>query len=371
MIAGIKRKVILNLKNIPGWKTKRRIVVFESDDWGSLRIKSEAALDRLIEAGVLQKRKGAFDSLDSMESKEDMTALFEVLSSVKDFKGRNAVFTPFVNLTNPDFEAIKSSGFTTYSYKRFTETMRDLGNEEAFGEYQNGISSSIFLPEYHGREHLNVASWMEMLKKGEPKVLEGFKNEFTSVNLPESSKFLKSFRQTYFYRNPSEVPFLQKSIREGAEIFEQMFGYRTTVFDAPNAIFHPDLEETLQEVGIKNIVLQRLRMEPDGKGGANTSYYKFGQKNKWGQIYHIRNCMFEPFMSFGEDACLGMINAAFRWGKPAIVTTHRVNYMGGIDKANRDRSLKHLSTLLKTILKKWPDAEFMSSGEFARLMHNK
>ena len=29
-----------NVVNIPGWSTSRKIVVFESDDWGSIRVRS-------------------------------------------------------------------------------------------------------------------------------------------------------------------------------------------------------------------------------------------------------------------------------------------------------------------------------------------
>lgn len=29
-----------NIINIPGWNTKRKIVVFESNDWGSIRMSS-------------------------------------------------------------------------------------------------------------------------------------------------------------------------------------------------------------------------------------------------------------------------------------------------------------------------------------------
>ena len=63
------------------------------------------------------------------------------------------------------------------------------------------------------------------------------------------------------------------------------------------------------------------------------------------------------------DQSLKEIQTAFFWQKPAIISTHRINYVGGIDLAHRDRNLKALDLLLKNILKKWPEVEFLSSDQ--------
>jgi len=57
------------------------------------------------------------------------------------------------------------------------------------------------------------------------------------------------------------------------------------------------------------------------------------------------------------------INIAFRMKKPAIISSHRINYVGFIDSSNRDRNLKSLNQLLTRILEKWPDVEFMTTVE--------
>ena len=53
-----------------------------------------------------------------------------------------------------------------------------------------------------------------------------------------------------------------------------------------------------------------------------------------------------------------------------MIDTHRLNYVGVYDVANRDRNLKKTALLLRQILKKWPDAEFMSSAELAGVTTN-
>jgi hypothetical protein len=95
-----------------------------------------------------------------------------------------------------------------------------------------------------------------------------------------------------------------------------------------------------------------------------TRHYQ-GEKNAMGQYYLVRNCVFEPSQypvhhdNVGE--CLKGIQNAFFWKKPAIITSHRLNFIGFIHPENRERNLKQFRDLLENILKKWPDVEFMSS----------
>ena len=41
-----------NISNIPGWRTNRKILVIESDDWGSVRIKDKTAYEALKKKGL-------------------------------------------------------------------------------------------------------------------------------------------------------------------------------------------------------------------------------------------------------------------------------------------------------------------------------
>ena len=92
-----------------------------------------------------------------------------------------------------------------------------------------------------------------------------------------------------------------------------------------------------------------------------------------GKLFLVRNCVFEPsqkpagFDNVGE--CLKDIQNAFFWKKPAIITAHRLNFVGYINPENRDRNLKMLKELLSSILKKWPDAEFMTSPQLGNLIN--
>ena len=68
------------------------------------------------------------------------------------------------------------------------------------------------------------------------------------------------------------------------------------------------------------------------------------------------------------DSCLNDIDIAYRWKKPAIISSHRVNYIGALDSGNRENGLSKLNQLLKEIVTRWPDVEFMTSAELGDLM---
>ncbi len=84
----------------------------------------------------------------------------------------------------------------------------------------------------------------------------------------------------------------------------------------------------------------------------------------------VRNVVFEPTNGNSDHIgkALKQIEAAFQWHKPANISTHRVNYCGHIDPANRAKGLNSLKTLLQQIVKKWPDVEFISSAELGELI---
>src|SRR5690554_1354214 len=109
------------LKNLPGWRTDRHIVVIESDDWGSIRMSTKEAFETLKSKGV-PVETNRYLKYDSLASQDDLSALFEVLYKAKDQHNRPAKLTAVSVVANPDFEAIAKDGFGSYHYEPFTKT---------------------------------------------------------------------------------------------------------------------------------------------------------------------------------------------------------------------------------------------------------
>ena len=116
-----KSKQSVNVSNIHGWRTKRHIVVTESDDWGSIRMSSIENFKRMLKAGMREDRNH-YNTYDALESNTDLEELFNVLSKYKDSTGRHPVMTGVNVVANPVFDKIRENGFTEYVYEPYKET---------------------------------------------------------------------------------------------------------------------------------------------------------------------------------------------------------------------------------------------------------
>jgi hypothetical protein len=236
-----------NIKNIPGWTTKRKIVVIECDDWGSINMPSNEAYSRLLAAGLnVGNRK--WNRSDTLETARDLEELFHVLDSVRDSRNKPAVFTPFTNVANPDFDKIKADGFAKYHYEKFTETLtRYYPDNNVFKLWMEGMYAGIFVPELHGREHISVQFWLEELQNGNKHLLTAFNEGFVSLDLPDASPPVRGFRAEFFFTKEDQTPFLHDSLKDGVSLFKEIFGYMPRVFVPANGIFHPDFEGVLAD----------------------------------------------------------------------------------------------------------------------------
>lgn len=127
----IREYLAKNYINSRGWRTEHKYVLFESDDWGSIRMPSRVFYESLVSQGY-PVSEHYFDRYDALESGCDLSALFEVLSSVKDSNGNPAVFTPLCVVANPDFCRIRKSGFKEYFYEATSETyLQYAGSDNA------------------------------------------------------------------------------------------------------------------------------------------------------------------------------------------------------------------------------------------------
>ena len=96
-----------------------------------------------------------------------------------------------------------------------------------------------------------------------------------------------------------------------------------------------------------------------------------GKNNEQGLLYFIRNSSFEPSTKKNIDwrtKILKEAKIAFLLKAPLIISTHRVNFMGGIVESNRSENLNLFKSILNDIVELYPDVEFISSEELGRRM---
>ncbi|WP_207536131.1 hypothetical protein [Desertivirga arenae] len=365
----LKRSLVSVFKNIPGKRIGRKILVIEADDWGSIRMPSKKAFANLVAAGI-PVDKSRYGRNDALERSEDLEALFNVLSKHTDQRGRKAVISPFCNMANPDFGRIKENGYQVYEYETFEETYGRYGSTNMMNTWKQGITANLFVPQFHGREHIATELWLKALRMDDKRIHIAFENEYASFSPAGFPAQARDFRPNFYIESESGLQGLKRSLEEGIDIFKAGFKCSPDVFNAPNAVFVPSLNSTLIEKGIRFNAVPHKRLERNERGAYEHKNYVTGQESSEGLKYYVRNCNFEPSEGSykGISHVLSQIQGAFLCGKAAVVGTHRVNFVGGLNEANRKHGINELDNLLFAVVKRWPDVEFMSSKEFSSLL---
>lgn len=375
MAIKLRQAITNNFVNIPGWHTRRRIVVIESDDWGALRMPSREAYDRMLAEGIRVDRD-PYCHYDGLETASDLEALYDVLQSVSDSTGRHPVITADAVVANPDFGKIRESGFAEYHYEPVTDTFaRSARHEGAWEMWRQGMDGGLIHPQFHGREHLNVKKWMEALNGDDVITRRAFDFGTFGLTSDVDSRIRTNYMGAYNSALPEDVSSYGKILAEGLDLFEQIFGFRSQSFIATTYTWPCEIEPFLSKGGVRylqGMVSQCVPLDDDRTFKYRNSNFA-GRRSPNGLTYLMRNAYFEPSQHPGRDwvgDCLRRIEIAFRWHKPATISAHRLNFIGSIDPMNTSRNLPMFKTLLQTIVRRWPDVEFMTSDELGKLMCN-
>lgn len=347
------------------------IVVFESDDWGSQRTHDAASLGRLSNMGfAMDKSVYAFDCIESLG---DINALEGVLTENISRSGSVPKFTVNFVMANPDFQAIDATDRTAYRYTPYYDEQRLFDGPALAGAWAKAIRRGVFVPQLHCREHVKWWAWMADLAKPDTDASRTFGMNMFGVPQACSPTQTSYFKPIYvdeaFTRDHPDA-FIQ-TIAEGARLFADHFGFWSQTTIAPVAFWNDWSEDIWHDHGIRGIQSPWVQSR-EVNGEVSETPHFLGKSNCHGQRYLIRNCTFEPRKaSLGVDRAISDIKRAFRFGKPAIVSTHRVNYVSGIDPDGAKVALSSLDRLLKAILNTWPDTEFLTSDALlARLIDN-
>lgn len=357
MILDLLRRIQVNYR---GLKLSPKIVVIESDDWGSIRTSSSQALSYLGQV-YPEIINSTYLKYDILENRTDLLGLFEVLRNHHDCRGEPAKVTANTVVANPDFQRIKKSDFKRYHYIPFTETLENRdGNSEVYELYKQGIEENLFYPQFHGREHVNTKLWLTLLES-DKMFQEAFNHSMWGFSRDVRPDIPKSIQATY----DTTLEVASESIVSGLKLFEQIFGFQSKTFIANNFIWDSDLDEILAKCGVEYFQGMKYQLLPLYKG-SNRRYIRhwFGELNKFNQFYGIRNCSLEVCeKDTTVESCLKEVAMAFAFNKPAVVSMHRVNLMGGLDSSNRSRGLEALNSFLSGIVKRYPDVQFMTTPE--------
>lgn len=367
----VKRLLAKNYINFRGWKTKRKIVVIESDDWGSIRMANQNVVEKALRYRPSIGRN-KFLLYDGIERQDDLELLFDLLSKHKDFKGNHPVITALTLTSNPNFELMKDKGSRfQYESESISETYVKYHEEKLLSIWKkDGLKNNLLYPQFHGKEHLFINRYINRINNEEDIENFAFINNsiFGTENITRNLNFLAAFE----YQDESEKISIEKQAQEGLNEFIKLFGFPSQSFCPSQSVVGDHIFQILKNNGILTIQAGQQFVPKENKLVKVDNVW--GKRTNQGLIFTRRNCTYEPYKDINADhveECLKEIEIAFRWGKPAIINSHRINFSSRIRTDLRDKTLVDLDQIFKRIIAKWPEVEFINSSELAEIMIEK
>ena len=330
-----------------------RAVALESDDWGLQGfIPAADSWEGLDRAGIAP---GSFPEVYWSSTLEDSTMVADlclVMSRVQGRDGLPAVFQPNYVMSGLGWLGNGGDG----AWHRFD--LPDLdpryhrpGLWRAVGE---GIHSGVWYPEFHATWHYDPA----LRKAAALQPGDAAKATGRGIMLFPGSE---RARELGLWRESAD---LTGELDHSLEVFQRIFGRLPGSVIAPDYTWSARHEDLWESRGLRVIQAKREQRNPEWGGSL------IGRLAKaWGRslervdhpdrTYLERNCRFEPVQT--EDpaavvsACLEETRQAWRRSEPAIVETHRINFVH-TDPAVVETGLNSLADYLE---------ELTRPGEFA------
>lgn len=348
-----------------------KYVLFQSDDWGMERMINPETYNRLLKLSI-PVDQNPYSRLDSFERDDDLIRLAALLSRFKDGHGNPVRFTMNNVMGNPDFERIRQSDFREYYFQPFTRTKdRYPDSSGIINIYKEGIDAGVFEMAFHGREHLHVNHWMQKLAKGDKGVRVLFDEGIYSASLTADSSCLTDNLDAMGIYDRKDESMVALAIREGVSVFREIWGSLPDSFIAPCYTWDSTVEQIFSDLGV-SVIQSGIGQNVPVRNTMTrrTERRKSGERSEQGQYYAIRNVSFEPSLDKEKDwvsAALWEISNAFTWNVPAVIESHRINYMSSMSEANAAHGLVLLDELLSGIIKNWPDVTFLSTSDIKKI----
>ena len=358
-------KIRYVLSQIKGMKTNDKIVIIESDDWGAERIPSVKIREKLKKRG-LDMDSNPHSRVDTLESELDYLELFDVFQKVNDkYPDKNPILTCNFIMGNPDFHRIRKSNFSEYFFEPFTNTYKEkYGNDNALNLLKEGIAKGFIYPQFHGRDHLNIHFWMQQLNESQSDYRIAFPFDTYSIDSIKLKR-INSIMASYDYTNPSQKSDILNSISEGVDLFANIFGFNSVSTVPPRYLWDLEVEKEFVKKNVK--VFQTAITQQLPKLYHNKKIKHFtGKKSSTSIIYSVRNAHFEPSYDLNYNwinQVMEKAKIAFFLRTPLIISTHRLNFVGGINEKNRKDNLAFLYELLIAIIIKYPSVKFSTTSK--------
>jgi len=292
---------------------------------------------------------------------EALRAVAGVLERHRDAAGRPARMTIGVVLSVPDARRIAATG--DY-HARFLDEPEYRPIVDAL---QEGVSRGVFDLQLHGLAHYWPDNLMALWRRE-----EAFRRRLAEAGW--RTERLPAWLQSRWIdavdglpSRPLDQSVIRRAVREEVELFRRCFGYPPKVAVPPTFVWDGNVEAAYAEAGIEVLITPGRRYA--GRDGAGRLAppergYHNGEALSSGLTALVRDVYFEPALGHTPDGVLTAVERKWRRREPALLETHRFNFLDG----NLEASLDALDRLLQRVRARFPQVCFLSSRQLAGSM---
>ncbi|MDA9981289.1 hypothetical protein N9H39_00820 [Gammaproteobacteria bacterium] len=291
---------------------------------------------------------------------ERLDGLSGLLGRYSDSTGRTAMLTAGMVLAAPDTRAIREKGYSSY-VRRYL----DRGFELLLEAFRRAMQAGTLVPQLHGLEHYYGEGLIRLAAANDERVLKAFRHDewsdWESLDSPLQGHYVDGTRLP---TTPLPRHEQQETVNAAAMAFQRMFGISSSSTVAPCYLWNDTTESIWYEHGIRFIQTAGYRCA--GRGEDRTyiqdkQLIRPGDQNDLGQVYLVRNAMYEPVDGRGDDSCMSEIKQAQRQGLPAVISMHRYNFTRS--RREYEMALAGLDRLLSTTAISFQPIRYLSSPE--------
>ena len=343
-----------------------RAVVLESDDWGLCAWSPDEEAHRLLaDTPAFRSPAGLAYGRSTLESAGDVRRLAETLLEFHGGDGFPPVWQANTVMAAPDYAQLEPPHFRAAMLPivALPATPPRWRRQGLWEEVLRVCGTGVWWPELHGLHHVPERAWLAALRRGDADARRAFDLECPVCAAVEASGEFDA-------AEPDEVRW--EALRRAIQIFTGVFGRPPTSFCPPDYRWDNRLEAEAERLGLtlwqgrgerarsSLVTARRLLRRWTWRAGGGARYYM------------PPRIVFEPRAGHGPAGSTGRVVAsahrrvreAWAQGRPAVVSTHRLNY-AHLDAAWSDRGRAALRDLLGRLVR--DGAVFLTDLEVRQL----
>lgn len=303
-----------------------RAVVLQSDDWGLCAwVPDERAHRALADGPAFRSAPGQRYGRSTLESADDVRALAGVLESVRGGDGLPAVWQANTIVANPDFEALVPPQFAGESLPLRAHPALPTRWERPglWDAVRDAERAGLWWAELHGLHHLPARAWLQALRRGDDEARHAHSH---------ASPICAAVEASGEYDPAEPIQARAEDLATACAHFRALLGRDPSSFCPPDYRFDDWLEAQAASHSIR--VLQG-KPEQHGRRFARMRRWLAARRfPEWsaGMLRMPPRIAFEPLGEAeatgrrGIDAAVRRAAQAWSEGRPAVISSHRLNY---------------------------------------------